>query len=126
MKTKTLLGFIIVFMVLPDFLKAQSELISLNMHNASLNDVLNEVEKQCNYTFLVNQQIVDINQKVDAVFENATIIDVLDDLYKKENIQYVISNHQIVLTPKKQDQSQQEDFPKKVTGKIIYYLKKFI
>jgi TonB-linked SusC/RagA family outer membrane protein len=118
MKTKTPIGILIAFLFLPGFIFAQSERISINMRNASLNDVLTEIEKQCSYTFLVNQQIVDVNQKVDAVFENTVITDVLNNLFKKTDIQYVISNHQIILTPKKQEQKQQEKFPKKVTGTI--------
>lgn len=118
MKTKLLIGLFALFIVLPNLLKAQTERITLNMTNTSLNEVLNEIEKQSNFTFLVNQQIVDINRKVRAVFDKAPLTVVLDSLFPKENINYVISNRQIILTPVKKNQSKEETLPKKVSGRI--------
>jgi TonB-linked SusC/RagA family outer membrane protein len=87
------------------------------MVNVPLNDVLNEIEKQSEYTFLVNQEVVDVTRKVDAVFVNTSIKEVLDQLFKGEKVSYVTSDHQIIITPGKPKGG---DFqPKKVTGRVI-------
>ncbi|MFA6402267.1 MAG: carboxypeptidase-like regulatory domain-containing protein [Salinivirgaceae bacterium] len=119
MRKKILFALLIVLIGLPNLLVAQTKRISINMTNSSLNDVLNEIEKQSDYTFLVNQEIVDINRKVVAVFENTPISTILDSLLKSENIEYVISNKQIILTPKKKEPVKEEIKPIKVSGKII-------
>ena len=116
MRLLLLTGLFFILISVPGRLYAQSTKITLNLVNVPLNDVLNEIEKKSDFTFLVNQEVVDVNRKVDAVFTNTSIKDILDQLFKGEKVRYEISDHQIIISPTK---TKGGDFqPKKVTGKV--------
>ncbi|MBK7214175.1 MAG: SusC/RagA family TonB-linked outer membrane protein [Bacteroidales bacterium] len=116
MRILLLNGLFLLLFLLPSHLDAQSTKITLNLVNVPLNDVLNEIEKNSDYTFLVNQEVVDVNRKVDAVFANTSIKDILDQIFKGAQIKYVTSDHQIIITP---TNGKGGDFQsKKVTGRV--------
>jgi len=116
MRLFLLTGLFFILILVPARLNAQSTKITLNMNNVPLNDVLNEIEKKSDYTFLVNQEVVDVTRKVDAVFTNTSVKDILDQLFKGVNVKYVTSDKQIIITPVK---AKNEIFqPQKVTGKV--------
>jgi len=119
MKRKLLFGIFAVFAAFSNPAMAQRELVTLNMTDTTLNDVLNEIENQTDYTFLVNLNIVDITLRVSAVYENEPVTVVLGNLFRNQDIEYVISNKQIILTKKSTGQLQEELKPKKVSGKVI-------
>jgi TonB-linked SusC/RagA family outer membrane protein len=118
MITRKLIGLLVAFAILPTLLVAQTERISINMTDVTLNDVLNEIEKQTSFSFLVNEKIIDVTRKVDAVYKDVSITEILDNLFKDGTIQYVISNRQIILTPKKDNPQQEKVKPIKVSGRI--------
>ncbi len=116
MRLLLLTGLFLVILSVPGRLYAQSTKVTLNLVNVPLNDVLNEIEKKSDYTFLVNQEVVDVTRKVDAVFTNTSIKDILNQLFKGMKINFVTSDHQIIISPAK---TKNESFqPKKVTGKV--------
>ena len=116
MRLLLLTGLFLILFIMPARLDAQSAKVTLNLVNVPLNDVLNEIEKRSDYTFLVNQEVVDVTRKVDAVFVNTSIKDILDQLFKGEKVKCVTSDHQIIITPFK---TKGGDFqPKKVTGRV--------
>ena len=116
MKLPLLTFLFVILIIAPGRLNAQSTKISLNMVNVPLNDVLNEIEKKSDYTFLVNQEVVDVARKVDAVFTDTSIKDILDQLFKDKKVNFVLSGKQIIISPIK---TKGGDFqPKKVTGKV--------
>jgi TonB-linked SusC/RagA family outer membrane protein len=116
MRLFLLTGLFFILISVPGRLNAQSTKITLNLVNVPLNDVLNEIEKKSDYTFLVNQEVVDVNRKVDAVFTNTSIKDILNQLFKGEKVNFVTSDHQIIISPNK---TKGGDFqPKKVTGRV--------
>jgi len=107
-----------VLLVLPVSLNAQSTRITLNLVNVPLNEVLNAIEANSEYSFLLNQNLVDVTRKVDAVYTDTPIKTILEDLFKGKNINIVTSDHQIILTPEKNNQPQEESKPVKVSGKV--------
>lgn len=118
MKFSLPLGLIFLLFLFPSQLKAQSTKISLNLVNVSLNDLLNEIEKKSEYTFLVNQEVVDVTRKVDAIYSNTSIKDILDQTFKGQNVKYVTSNRQIIITPITPADKTGETKLKKITGKV--------
>jgi TonB-linked SusC/RagA family outer membrane protein len=106
----------VILIVSPGRLNAQSAKITLNMVNVPLNDVLNEIEKKSDYTFLVNQEVVDVARKVDAVFTDTSIKDILNQLFKDQKVNFVTSGKQIIISPVKSKNGDLQ--PKKVTGKV--------
>jgi TonB-linked SusC/RagA family outer membrane protein len=116
MRLLLLTGLFFFILSVPGRLYAQSTKVTLNLVNVPLNDVLNEIEKKSDYTFLVNQEVVDVTRKVDAVFTDTSIKDILSELFKGKKVNFVTSDHQIIISPAK---TKNESFqPKKVTGKV--------
>lgn len=115
---RKILLFSILFTLfsLPVLLLAQSTKVSMNLKGATVNDVLNEIETKSDYTFLVNQKLVDLNRKVDAIYTNTAISDILAQLFKNEPISIVVSDKQIILSPVKSEAKVNQT--KRVTGKV--------
>jgi TonB-linked SusC/RagA family outer membrane protein len=106
-----------LFFLLTGSIYAQSARISLNLVNVPLNDVLNEIEKKSDYTFVVNQKDIDLTKKVDAVYTDTSIKDILSDLFNARDFEISVIETQIVINQKIKGQ-QLDDFPKKINGKI--------
>jgi TonB-dependent starch-binding outer membrane protein SusC len=78
---------------------SQSTKISLNLKDATIEEVLNKIEDVSEFYFLFNQKLIDVNQKVNIEAENEPIKDILNDLLKKEGVNFVVYDRQIILTP---------------------------
>jgi TonB-linked SusC/RagA family outer membrane protein len=99
-------------------LNAQSTKISLNLVNIPLNEVLNEIEKKSDFTFVINQKNVDLTRKVDAVYDSISIQEILADLFIEEDYEISVKEKQIVINPRPKSM-QEEGFPGKITGNIV-------
>lgn len=110
--------FIFILHAIPNSLMAQSTKITLNLVDTPLNDILNEIEKKSEYSFLVNQKLIDLSRKADAVYVDTSIIDILTALFKDMNVDIVTIDKQIILTPAKSEQEKQQVPPKKISGKV--------
>ena len=76
---------------------SQMTTLSLDLKNVSVEDVLNEIESKTEYRFLYNKKSVDVDRKVDISVDGKEITTILDNLFKKSDVNYVISDRQIVL-----------------------------
>jgi TonB-linked SusC/RagA family outer membrane protein len=90
----------------------------MNLVNVPLNDVLNVIEENTRYTFLVNEEFVDVSRKVDAVFVNTPVKEILEKMLEGQNIQFVSVNRQIVLSSKNAKSKEAIFQPVTVTGKV--------
>lgn len=79
---------------------SQSAAISIEMNNATVEEVLNEIEMNSGYHFLYNNQLIDVDRKVSVKADADNIESVLHDLFNGTNVTYKIVNKQIVLGPK--------------------------
>lgn len=76
---------------------SQSVAISIEMNNATVEEVLNEIEMNSGYHFLYNNQLIDVDRKVSVKADADNIESVLHDLFDGTNVAYKIVNKQIVL-----------------------------
>ncbi len=79
---------------------SQSEKVSLDFKNATVEQVLNEIEKTSEFYFLLNQKIIDINRKVDIHVNKMSIKEVLSKIFTGEDVDFIVYDRQIVLTTK--------------------------
>jgi TonB-linked SusC/RagA family outer membrane protein len=79
--------------------------VSLDMKNTSLEQVLDKIESQSKFYFIFNQKQIDVNRVVDIQVENKLITDVLPELFKGTNINYVVLDKKILLTTETIDSS---------------------
>ncbi|HEY4786914.1 MAG TPA: STN and carboxypeptidase regulatory-like domain-containing protein, partial [Bacteroidales bacterium] len=97
---------------------SQSTQVTLSLKNATVEEVLNEIEKKSDYYFLFNQKLVDVSRKVDINTDNKPIKDVLDELFKGQDIEYVVFDRQIILAPKEISKSMEDFQQQKITGLV--------
>lgn len=94
-------------------LLAQSEKVSINLEKATLNELLNAIEAQSSYKFLVNEQNIDLQQTVTAQYTNTTISDILEKVFDTKKVSIIVKEQQIIIAPKTV-----KDDKKPVKGKV--------
>jgi len=77
---------------------SQNTLLTLNMKNSSVKDVLQKIENQSEFYFLYSSKIIDVDRKVDVDVENNRIDKILNNLFEGTDVLYAVEGRQIVLT----------------------------
>jgi len=78
---------------------SQTARVSLDMKNIAVKDVLNEIEQTSEFYFLYSSKLVDVERKVNIYADNQPIKDILEGLFASSNVDYVVIDRQIVLSP---------------------------
>lgn len=115
--------FLIVFSVaavIANTGHSQEAKITLQLKNATLSDVLNAIENNSSYYFMLNNKLIDLSKKIDIDVQDKMISEILTLLSEKAGIKYKIYDRQIVLSPGDQSLS---DFSvsqqqKSISGKV--------
>lgn len=76
---------------------SQNAKVNIQVDNASLKDVITQIERQTNYLFVYNNQYVNLSKKVSIKESNSTVTKVLDNIFKESNITYVVEGNNILL-----------------------------
>ena len=79
---------------------SQNTRLSLNLKNVPIEKVLDEIENQSEFFFLFNQKLVNVDRKVDIDVKNKRIKDILANLFAGEDINCLVMDRQILLSPK--------------------------
>jgi len=99
---------------------SQSMKFSLNMNNATVQDVLTTIEQKSDFYFTYNVKEIDANRRISVNFKEKTVIEVLNDLFSRSDIHYVINNKHIVLYKEKMEEALiQQQGGKRITGRIV-------
>ncbi|MCY1722079.1 TonB-dependent receptor [Prolixibacteraceae bacterium Z1-6] len=95
---------------------AQTAKINMSMRNATINQVIQKIEQETEFYFMLKYDDLIFEKKVDVDFEDAKITDVLDQLFDNEKYNYKIIDRYIAITLKDEqtNTSQQEA----ITGMI--------
>lgn len=94
---------------------AQNDLITLDLSKVKLEQVLNAIEKQCDYLFTYGNNI-DVDQRVSISANAKPLKEILHELFSAIGIQYVVSNTSIVLSPISKAKNDADGQP--MTGKV--------
>ncbi len=99
---KLTLGLLLFFVVQGWAVKSYSQKTTLNldMKNANLIDVFEEIENQSEFYFLFNYEQINVGKKVDINFKNHKINKVLDYLLEGTDLGYSIKERQIIIAKK--------------------------
>ena len=95
---------------------SQTVKVSLNLNQTSIKQVLKEIERSSEFYFLYNNNLVDVERKVDILAKNEQINTILDRLFANHSIKYAVYDRQIVISPANMPLPQQAQ--RKVTGKV--------
>ncbi len=94
---------------------AQKTRESINLRNVTIEQVLNNIEKTSDYTFLYNDKTIHTDRMVSVNNPNGDIRQILDEMFAGTNITYSIMGKQIILSVSEQA-VQQQDQPITVKG----------
>ena len=96
--------------------------VSLDMQDKSLEQVMDEIEKQSEFYFIFNQKQIDVERSVDIKVENKLITDVLPQLFSGTDVHYLLLDRKILLTTdplyKDLKNSLYNDQQRRVSGKV--------
>ncbi|MDX9880450.1 MAG: TonB-dependent receptor [Prolixibacteraceae bacterium] len=95
---------------------SQNTRISLDMKNLPIREVLKEIENSSEFYFLYNNELIDVEQKVNIRVEKELINNVIDALFNGQEINYTITGRQIIISPKNPDTVWAQQFS--VNGKV--------
>lgn len=90
------------------------EVLSLNMKNVSVKEVLAEIEKNSNFKFLYRNELIDVNRKVSINASNNSIETVMGELFASNNVAYKVFNDNLVVITNSENLVQQQ----KITGTV--------
>ncbi len=98
----------------------QSTMLSINLRDATLKEVLSQIEAQSEFFFLYNSKLIDINRKTNLSVKDQKIDNILSQLFDNTEISYVVFDRQIILSAKEYINSlKAEAFqPQPVTGTV--------
>lgn len=80
--------------------KVNSQGITLNVRNASLSKVFNEIKKQTGYTFMYTETMLKESNKVSIDVKNSTLQEALAICFLNQPFTYKIINKTVVVQPK--------------------------
>jgi len=97
---------------------SQTTTLSINLKNASVQTVLQQVEDQSEFYFLYSRSVIDVDRTVDVQLKNARINEVLNTLFTGSDVAYKVEGRQIVLSRKSENSVLETQQGKSVSGKV--------
>jgi TonB-linked SusC/RagA family outer membrane protein len=92
------LMLITVFQAYAENSYSQDARLSMELSNATVQDVLDEIEGQSEFFFLFNRKLVDVNRKVDVSIEGQDINEILTQVFQDSDVDFIVLDRQIVLS----------------------------
>jgi len=77
---------------------SQKAVLNLDMKNAKIVDVLEEIEDQTDYYFLFNYEQINSDKRINVSLTNAKIDETLNTILKGTDLKYTIKDRQIVIS----------------------------
>jgi len=97
---------------------SQTTTLSINLKNATVQTVLQQVEDQSEFYFLYSRSLIDVDRTVDLQLKNAKIAEVLNALFSGTDVAYKVDGRQIVLSRKSESSTSDMQQQKSVSGKV--------
>ena len=109
---------IAIFQLSAEVAYSQLASLSFSLNNESIEKVLDIIENETEFSFLILDKQLDLNKQVSIQTNRNSIEEVLDNLFKNTNIQYRVVDHQIILMKKTSDSlsSIQQQSTKQIMG----------
>lgn len=98
MKLSLLFLITVSFVMQANSSYSQKTKISLDFGNATMEEVIDEIESNTEFKFIFNTKILDLKRKVSINVRRVSIKRVLDFLFSREGIGYEVDDRKILLT----------------------------
>ena len=103
MRISLVLLFVFAFQINAKHVYSQSEKISLDIKNSSIEKVLQSIEEKSDYYFLYSNRFIDVDRTVSVTVESEAISSVLDRLFSSDEVDYEVKGSQIVLSQREKN-----------------------
>lgn len=102
---------------------SQNTKLSVNLKNTTVKSVLEKIEKESDFFFLYNDNLIDVEKQVSIDVRNKKIKDILNLIFDSNNVAYTVENKQIVLSPNDETLSKavnvQNEIQSEVSGVVV-------
>lgn len=95
---------------------AQKAMVSLDVRNQTVKEVLDEIEDQSEFTFFFNNRHLDLQRRVSVSEKKSDIFKVLDRVFAGTNVSYSVLDKKIILSAEREVLQQ---VGKKITGVVV-------
>lgn len=116
MKIFLLLSVCFINMLQANNSYAQTTTVSIDVRNHTVKEVMNNIEKQSEFSFFYDNDLLDLNRRVSITVTNSSIFNALKQLFAGTDIQYSILDKSIILTTKAPNRN---DNKSRITGKVV-------
>ncbi len=79
---------------------SQEKQVNLKLKQASILDVISEIEKQSDYKFFFSPQNIDVQKTISIDIQDKNMTIILEEVFGKTNVAYRIIDNQVILTTK--------------------------
>jgi TonB-linked SusC/RagA family outer membrane protein len=118
MKLTVFFLFLLVFQLHAGAAYSQNTKLSLNMSNVTVEEVINQIEKNTSYKFVFTDKAVDTSREISIDVSNVDITEALNQLVRNTDIEYRIVEKLIVLS-KKAPILPQQDQGERISGTVL-------
>ena len=118
MKLTALLLICTVLQVFAADTYSQATKLSMDLGEATVEQVLKEIENNSEYYFLFNQGLVDVSRKVQGSFEDQQIDEILASVFESTDVDFYVMDRQIILSPREYLANVKPMQPRAITGTI--------
>lgn len=87
---------------------AQKALISIDVRNQRVEDILKEIEEQSDFDFFFNNKHVDLNRRVSVSADKSNIFSVLKEIFSGTNVKYSVLDKKIILSVEAESPQQEK------------------
>lgn len=121
MRNTLLILLINVFHIFATTTYSQIAKLSIDLHDVTVKEVLTQIEEQSEFYFLYNSKLIDVNRKTNINVKDQKIDLILSELFEKTDVNYLVFNRQIVLSPREYITSLKADLkqPISISGTVI-------
>ena len=95
---------------------AQKAMVSLDVRNQTVKEVLDEIEDQSEFTFFFNNRHLDLQRRVSVSEKKSDIFKVLDRVFAGTNVSYSVLDKKIILSAEREVLQQAG---KRITGVVV-------
>ena len=121
-----MVSFLILFLAIhvSATVYSQQTRLSMDLKSVTIRNILRQIEDQTEYKFIFQSERLDVDRKVSIKVEQESVETILDQLFKREGIDYVITDKNlIIINPPQKDRADDLGFlsgqqQKAVKGKV--------
>jgi len=95
---------------------AQKAEVSLDINKQTVQEVLNLIESQSDFTFFINHKHVDLDRKISINVQKSNVFEVLKQIFAGTDVAYSVLDNKIVLSAEKPNAPQNSG--RRITGKV--------